>query len=551
MSSCILPTEEIILYWFSDIGTNDHNETRSLWFDQSPDSYLTETYKELVDSITVENYQSFISIATTPLDQLALLLIGDQFTRNIYRNTEERTKNDVWVLPLAIQMIKDDIDLDVPLPYRYFILLPLRHAKRSDLLDIVCKRIQIYKKDYDCNSLRNFYKHTIQNYTELTDEIVFCDPVEPTHDTLELEYKNEFITVLEKNRMIPDKYQPIKSSVPESIANFTTPCQSIAVSLSGGVDSMVLLDTLQHSGRFQSIVAIHVEYVNRDEAHIEREFLQYYCKKKGIRFYYRTIHYMKRNDEYIDRMVFEEETKKARFNLYKYVINKEGLDGVCLGHHMGDIVENVFTNMIKGRDVKHIKGMSEKQHMYGVTLFRPFLSMSKEVIFDYAHYHDIPYFLNTTPVWSCRGVLRDKVIPDLNRQFGNFEKNIIAFAERCVYLESFYQEEIARRLNEKQSEFSTRITYGKELMEALDSIIMRFMHGNGYKMASKKSIVNITYWLKNIHVNDTNQLQISKDVFCFYRKGYVYLVNESKIKKEMCLDIVKRELDEYLPKKLK
>ena len=541
--SITIPTEDIIRFWFSDIGPTDHNETRAFWFDQSPDSYLTETYKHLVDFITVDNYQSLIN---NVLDQIALVVIGDQFTRNIYRNTEERTKNDIWALPLAMQMIQDGVDLTVPLPYRYFILLPLRHAKRSSLLDIVCTRVQLYKKDHDCPSLRNFYKHTIQNYTDLTDEIVYSNPIKS-----KLEYNDEFITVLEKNKTIPDQFQPIQSSVAESIAHFTTPRQSIAVSLSGGVDSMVLLDTLQHSGRFQSIVAIHVEYVNRDEASIEREFLQYYCAKKGISLYYRTIHYMKRDDEYIDRTVFEEETKKARFNLYKYVIDKDELDGVCLGHHMGDIVENVFTNMIKGRDVKHIKGMSEKQHMYGVTLFRPFLSLTKEVIFDYAHYHEIPYFLNTTPAWSCRGVLRDKVIPDLNRQFGHFEKNIIAFAERCAYLETFYQDEIKRRLDETRGDFSTRITYGKELMEALESIVIRFMHGNGYKMASKKSILNIKYWLQGLqNIHDPPQLQISKDVFCFYRNGYVYLVNETKIKKEMCLDKVKNELGEYLPKKL-
>jgi hypothetical protein len=70
-------------------------------------------------------------------------------------------------------MIQHDIDLTLPLPYRYFILLPLRHKKRSDLLDIVCKRIHIYKQTLDCPSLRKFYTHTIQNYTELKDEIVY------------------------------------------------------------------------------------------------------------------------------------------------------------------------------------------------------------------------------------------------------------------------------------------------------------------------------------------------------------------------------------------
>ena len=533
MSDIILPTNDIIQYWFGDTPPT---ETRSLWYDQSPDSYLTTTYKYLVDMITIDNYKKFVS---STMDQMALLLIGDQFTRNIYRNTEERTKNDLWALELALYMIQQGIDLTLPLHYRYFILLPLRHNKSSTLLDIVYRRIKFYKYEHDCPSLRKFYTHTIKNYTDLTDEIVYCDP------SIEHEKKDEFKKVLEKPPMIPDW---IQSSVVEAISKFTTPFKRVAVSLSGGVDSMVVLDTLQRSGRFEKMVAIHVEYVNRKEAYIEREFLEYYCASKRIPLYYRTIRYMKRNDDMVDRSVFEEETKKARFNLYKYVIDKEQLDGVCLGHHMGDIVENIITNMIKGKDVANIKGMSEKQSMYQVTLYRPFLSLTKENIIDYAHYHRIPYFLNTTPEWSCRGVLRDKVIPDLLNQFGHFEQNMIAFAERCSYLETFYQEEIKKRLEEKKSDYSTRIIYCKEMIDTLDSIVMRFMHGNGYNMASKNSILNMKYWLQG---TKHNQLQISKDVFCFYLNGYVYLVNETRIRNESPdMYLLKTQLGDYLPRKL-
>jgi uncharacterized protein (DUF924 family) len=81
-----LPTSDILHFWFGHVK---ENETRSMWFDQSPDAYITETYKTLVDTINIDNYKQFI---TTTLDQIALLLIGDQFTRNIYRNDlNERT----------------------------------------------------------------------------------------------------------------------------------------------------------------------------------------------------------------------------------------------------------------------------------------------------------------------------------------------------------------------------------------------------------------------------------------------------------------------------
>ena len=143
MSSLSLPTSDIINFWFGDTSPTD---SRSLWFDKSPDCYLTEMYKNIVDSITLENYKKFIY---TPLDQIALLIIGDQFTRNIYRNDPiKRLQNDVWTLPLAIEMIYLGLDLTLPLNYRYFILLPLRHNKSSSLLDIVCSRIKLYQTEF-------------------------------------------------------------------------------------------------------------------------------------------------------------------------------------------------------------------------------------------------------------------------------------------------------------------------------------------------------------------------------------------------------------------
>jgi uncharacterized protein (DUF924 family) len=134
----MLPTNKILNDWFKDANEDKMN---SFWFDKSIDKYITDTYKELVDSITIDNYKDYIHDKN---DKIALLLIGDQFTRNIYRDSKYKTKNDIWALELAINMISSNNDLDYPLNYRYFILLPLRHAKKSGLLDIVYNSLHLY-----------------------------------------------------------------------------------------------------------------------------------------------------------------------------------------------------------------------------------------------------------------------------------------------------------------------------------------------------------------------------------------------------------------------
>ena len=54
----------------------------------------------------------------------------------------------------------------------------------------------------------------------------------------------------------------------------------IAVSLSGGVDSMVLAMILKQLGYV--VIALHINYGNRPEANAEASFLEAWCRKHDI-----------------------------------------------------------------------------------------------------------------------------------------------------------------------------------------------------------------------------------------------------------------------------
>jgi tRNA(Ile)-lysidine synthetase-like protein len=507
-------TEEILKFWFQN---TNNNSTNAFWFDKTHDKYITDNYKELVDSININNYQEFIH---TDNDKIALLIIGDQFTRNIYRDLN-RTKNDIWVLKLALNMIENNEDIHYQLNYRFFILLPLRHAKQSKLLDIVRNRIALY---LPCNSLMKFYNNTIMNYANLVDTIMIGS---------KMEYKDAFKNILERYDTTVNK--------PKSL-HICKVYNNVALSLSGGVDSMVLFNVLKNNNI--NFVAIHIEYINRPEAKLEREFLEYYCYQNGIKLYYRTIDYIQRDD---NRELFETETRKARFNLYKYVLMKETLDCVMLGHHMGDIVENVFTNIIKGKNLSDIIVMREHDRINEVNIMRPFIKFNKADILDMAHYNKIPYFLNSTPTWSCRGILRDNVIPVLQKQFGNFEQNIIKFAESCYNHSKFYNDN--NKIDETIMNYGSKVIYGDFLDESIERLLLDIMHRNGYHMVSHKLKNNFIEWLKGKKIT---QMDLGKNIFCYYRNNYLYFVNYTKIIKEQPnrSDLLV-EFDNYIPPKIK
>ena len=194
------------------------------------------------------------------------------------------------------------------------------------------------------------------------------------------------------------------------------------VSLSGGVDSMVVLAILIRLSLIHCfpIYACSIDYNNRDEQEAEIEFLIDYCKFHKIDIYIRKVDGMSRKKEDSgSRTEYEEESRKIRFDLYKSVIR--GLEpkptGIFVGHHKDDTIENIFTNSMKGPNLLDLEVIKEISNIHDINIYRPLLNHHKQPIYDLAHKHSIPYFLDTTPKWSRRGKMRNEIFPLFDKVF--------------------------------------------------------------------------------------------------------------------------------------
>lgn len=219
-------------------------------------------------------------------------------------------------------------------------------------------------------------------------------------------------------------------------------CNTFIVSLSGGVDSMVLLSILikinierikNKLSEFK-LIAIHINYNLRPESIFENNFLEKFCKKWNIIFLNKEINVSNsllndnRNSIIVDgkvlkRQKFEELTKNIRFEFYRNTCQKYDCYGVFLGHHMDDIIENIFTNSLKGHNIMDLEVIKPVTNNKGVKILRPFLEINKQDILKYASEFKIPYFKDTTPKWSRRGKMRNEIFPLLDSVFNQSWRN--------------------------------------------------------------------------------------------------------------------------------
>jgi tRNA(Ile)-lysidine synthase TilS/MesJ len=89
------------------------------------------------------------------------------------------------------------------------------------------------------------------------------------------------------------------------------------------------------------------------------------------------------------REEFEKISRDIRYDFYKSIMGSTGCRGVLFGHHLGDVQENVISNVMRGCSPLSLSGMGESGISNGVHVWRPLLAHPKEDIFVFAHRYGI------------------------------------------------------------------------------------------------------------------------------------------------------------------
>jgi uncharacterized protein (DUF924 family) len=119
--------EEIVAFWFDDpaLEKGDHPQK---WWTKDPD-FDEEIRARFGDDIERAKQGEYDDWAAEPDGMLALVLLLDQFTRNVYRDTPEAFSGDEKALALSRAAIERGLDLQLDVPQRAFLYMPLEHAE--------------------------------------------------------------------------------------------------------------------------------------------------------------------------------------------------------------------------------------------------------------------------------------------------------------------------------------------------------------------------------------------------------------------------------------
>eukprot|EP00668_Euglena_longa_P001370 GGOE01001623.1.p1 GENE.GGOE01001623.1~~GGOE01001623.1.p1 ORF type:complete len:690 (-),score=219.47 GGOE01001623.1:340-2346(-) len=430
---------EVLEFWFSgEFDTLYHHK----WFPSDGSQSQAKTDEEvrgrfsgLLRCAEAGGLQDWTA---TPHSLVALIVLLDQLSRHQHRNTPDR---DVQVARCDALALRHAEALQarggwVPLlttPQRVFALMPLRHSATVE-------------------RLRNVLEQVSRLTSHHTDMATLLDKFERATrrrlQHLEGSRYEEGQEVLEFHPFQADESDLHRDKVYRAMEEFlegqgVTASDVLCVSLSGGVDSMVITKVLaamrdrERFGRF-TILALHVDYNNRLESGAEASFVEGWCVERGVRFRKRVITEAKRG--VTARDVYERVARDIRFGFYKDAIQHDGPKAIMFGHHQNDVQENVISNVMKRCQLLDIAGMAPADITNDVLVWRPLLALQKTDVFAFAHKYGVPYLKDTTPAWSTRGTMRNQLMPLLKDMYGaGYLHNLSQLAEHSRQLSELLQ----------------------------------------------------------------------------------------------------------------
>jgi len=487
----------VLEFWFK----KEFNVFRSEWFSSEWDETIRTTFGHL--HLALENGERD-EWKTTPYGKLAYIIVLDQFTRNLDRDREQETfrRNDQNVLELVEKMIEEREDLCYSgMTERMFILLPLRHSRCSRHIRKVLHLLKEYSMDNKDavfkSVLEKFRLATIHDLTKCDEDTIVSVP-DDNKKEVDREQYGDILDGEYSNRELLDTTSDLVQHVKGYITKYNI--KKAGVSLSGGIDSMVVLDLLVALVGHENVVAVHVCHSNREEAIRELELLLKWCNYKKVHLLYRKVDYM--NRETVDREVYEKETYDIRFGLYRKAIKDYNLDGMCLGHHRDDIGENVMMNILQRRDVLELKGMSDCKETSGVMILRPLLAVKKNIVWNYGRIHKTPCFLDSTPDWSWRGVLRKQVYPILDKRIGSIHTVLSDLGDKSEEWRIIMEKMVFQPIYDSiyYTKYGARITLNQQAFDMpatfYTKLLVHVFHKMSVRMTSVKNLQAMLEWVR-------------------------------------------------------
>ncbi len=130
----MVTVQHVLAFWFGDGDRDDasiNEAKRPLWWGHAPetDAEITERFGDTLEAAGRGELDAWTK---TPQGRLALVIVLDQFSRNIHRGTGKMYAHDERAVRLVREALAHGEDAALAFFEKLFLYMPLMHTETSD-----------------------------------------------------------------------------------------------------------------------------------------------------------------------------------------------------------------------------------------------------------------------------------------------------------------------------------------------------------------------------------------------------------------------------------
>jgi len=310
----------------------------------------------------------------------------------------------------------------------------------------------------------------------------------------------------------------------------------IGLALSGGLDSVVLLDTVCKAVQGSSndpteVWVFHIHHGLQKPADQWLEFCEQLAKKYQVYFDFRLLHFADPSQGNI-----EARARAERYDALTDLCIEHGIEDLLLAHHQNDQAETVLLQLLRGSGVAGLSGMplhrANVNQGAQITLWRPLLNQTRAELEAYAKKHKLKWVEDPSnqDTRYRRNAIRKDIIPSLEKiqpgAIANLARSATLLAQSQVLLDRLAKQDGKDILQGHKVKLVPLLALAKTDQPAANNVMRYWLKLNELAMPTQERLES---WWKDLKaVKQDSNLEWQHDEASIYLWRSVLQITHSK-----------------------
>ena len=256
----------------------------------------------------------------------------------------------------------------------------------------------------------------------------------------------------------------------------------ILLAVSGGIDSMVMLDLFRQSG-VQFGIAHCNFHLRGSESDGDEDLVTKLSRQCNVPIHiahFDTEEYAREN-----KLSIQMAARELRYNWFEEMCDQHGFTRIATAHNQDDVMETFLINLGRGTGIRGLTGIKPRNGR----IIRPLLFCSRSDIDKYAQDYDVAFREDSSniSVYYTRNKIRHEIIPLFEEINPSFRSSLLETIRKLNDTEDIYLDAIQNLKNELIERKKEKILINLEKLDSMpNKITVLYEVLSGYHFISSQ-----------------------------------------------------------------